>query len=183
MIAPENDADHRICLGCRRTLAIVEFRYRNKAQGTRHRRCRDCSREDVQKKRETKKKRAVRKGLHDLRRKESLETVRNLLESLIHKVGGVEALLTLWWQLMTDEDLPISYRIAAAKTTMHLLVMVDAESYLSELNADPVKRLRVMREDGQLLRALREMYSTGELTIDDLDPAPGGPIHVPLSIT
>lgn len=114
----------RICSGCFRDLPLAEFRIRNRAKGTRHSACRECRTGRDRWTRGRHRRSLTRRELTELRRARSAELLLNLVDSVIHRLGGTERFVTQWLGLVAEGQ-PTLTRIKALETLMHALTVAD----------------------------------------------------------
>ena len=168
--AETTEQDKKYCKYCRRLRPITDFRFHYKAKGIRHSECNTCRRERDQKHRENKRTQSARRGIQNLRRLKTLEAMRNWLELLFYKAGGVEALADVWIKLLKSETVPPSYRITALATLVHLAEVYDL-THASVNKVESAEDLKRLPKE-KLIYLIRQLRNEGYLSIDDVDPAP-----------
>ncbi len=122
----------RICSACLRDLPLREFRFRNRARGTRHSACRECRVQRDRWARTKHRKRLTKRELTALRRACSTELLANLVDSLICRLGGVENLVSMWLGLITEGQ-STATRIKALETLLHTMGVADSAEFGEEV--------------------------------------------------
>ena len=95
-------AETRQCSKCRLTWPVEEFRFRSRAQGVRHRRCRRCTAREAQRRRKAKRNRAALQQMQAIYRTRSHTRALMLSERLIAMFGGPDAMFAWFWAFRDD---------------------------------------------------------------------------------
>ena len=182
---PNHFAQQKTCSKCLRLRPSTDFRYVNRQTRARHSICRDCRRLHDQERRQSARDRLLQQEIWNVRRARTSETIENLVRNVAARLGGLEAVGEVFATLIRDDTLPVSRRLAATQTLVHMAIVADQESQRERagggqkliLSADPEPpeidaAVRELHRRGRLAPALQRMFVEGLLDFDHIDPPP-----------
>lgn len=173
MLAPTAAPDDtRLCTDCHLDRPLSMFRWRNRAAGVKHHRCRDCRQRIDSSKRNEERKRSVQRALRDMRRSETPRQLSNVMQTIAERVGGLPSLIQLWVEMISDKRASGQRRLSSMQTLLHVLMVCDLRSFQQQAQATPAAVVAALHRQGELVPILRRMLNEGALTLDQLDPPP-----------
>lgn len=171
MIAETERKNTRICKECWSRLPITEFRHVSRAKGTYHRECRDCRRTLDQKQKTKQRSHVVTDSLRRIRRAQTVQQMVNLVEAIASELGGIEQVANEFVERAQTDD--PGKRFKATQTLLFMFAVADlAKAEAGPKLDDPEKVIRELHRTHRLFPTLRDLYSEGKLSFDDIDPPP-----------
>ena len=167
----------KTCPKCFRHLPVTEFRFLNKSKRRRASECKRCRNRRLRGQRSRQGLADFKDAVAEVRRSESVERIRGILDGLIQRLGGAEKFMEMWTGLIADTDSPGVSRVKALETITHAMIVADREEFSRGANfadVDPVEFAMFLHDRKQLAPMVRAALADGILSWDQIDPPPEG---------